>query len=68
MRKSGLRDKSGDGVEKLIRWLKETGIYYINSLFALVVYDYLVALMAVAWLFFFWWFSYAFVLEQKTSG
>lgn len=42
------------------------GIYYINQVFALVVHDYLVALMTIAWLVVFWWFSYAFVLEPRS--
>lgn len=41
------------------------GIYYINQVFAMVIHDYLVALMTIVWLFFFWWFSYSFVLEEK---
>lgn len=41
------------------------GIYYINQVFALVVHDYLVALMTITWLILFWWFSYSFVLEER---
>jgi exosortase/archaeosortase family protein len=43
------------------------GIYYINEIFALVVHDYVAALMAIVWLFFFWYFSYAFILEERGS-
>ncbi len=43
------------------------GIYYINQVFALVVHDYLVALMTIIWLIFFWWFSFSFVLEEKVD-
>lgn len=32
---------------------------------ALVFHDYASTFMVLAWLFFFWWFSYAFVLEEK---
>jgi exosortase/archaeosortase family protein len=48
--------------------LVATGIYYVNTFFALVVHDYLMALMAIAWLIFFWWFSYAFILEERGEG
>lgn len=41
------------------------GIYYINTAFALLIHDYFAALTTIAWLFFFWWFSYSFVLEEK---
>jgi len=42
-----------------------TGIYYINSLFGMIVHDYFAAFITMLWLFFFWWFSYGFVLEEK---
>lgn len=41
------------------------GIYYVNTVFALLIHDYFAALTTIVWLFFFWWFSYAFVLEKK---
>lgn len=41
------------------------GIYYINTVFALLIHDYFAALTTIAWLFFFWWFSYSFVLEKR---
>lgn len=41
------------------------GIYYVNSLAAQIVHDYLAAFLTLIWLIFFWWFAYAFVLEQK---
>jgi len=44
------------------------GIFYINTAFALLIHDYFAALTTIAWLFFFWWFSYAFVLEPKAAG
>lgn len=43
------------------------GIYYVNPLAAQIVHDYLAALLTLIWLFFFWWFSYAFILETKGS-
>lgn len=41
------------------------GIYYVNTIFALLIHDYFAVLTTIVWLFFFWWFSYAFVLEEK---
>ena len=45
-----------------------TGIYYVNTVFALLIHDYFAALTTVSWLFFFWWFSYSFVLEDKHAN
>ncbi len=39
--------------------------YYIGQSAAIVVHDYGSLLAVVCWLFFFWWFAYAFVLEEK---
>ena len=36
-----------------------------QPLFAVVFHDYLAAIVTVVWLSFFWWFSYAFVLEVR---
>ena len=41
------------------------GIYHINSVFAMLIHDYFAALTTILWLFFFWWFSYSFVLEKR---
>lgn len=35
--------------------------------FAILYHDYLAALFTVIWLFFFWWFAYKLVLEEKES-
>jgi len=43
------------------------GIYYVNTVFALLIHDYFAALTTIAWLMFFWWFCYAFVLEESNS-
>lgn len=43
------------------------GIYYVNTVFALLIHDYFAALTTIAWLFFFWWFSYSYVLEGKNT-
>lgn len=40
-------------------------IIYVNQFFAFVLHDYLMILITILWLFLFWWFSYAFVLEYK---
>ncbi|MFC1790523.1 exosortase/archaeosortase family protein [Patescibacteria group bacterium] len=36
-----------------------------RPLYALVFHDYLAAVMTIIWLVVFWWFSYAFVLEER---
>lgn len=41
------------------------GLYYVNTVFALLIHDYFAALTTIAWLFFFWWFSYKYVLEER---
>src|SRR3989344_2812186 len=41
------------------------GIYYVNSLAAQIVHDYLAAFFTLIWLMFFWWFSYSFILEER---
>lgn len=43
------------------------GIYHVNSIFALLIHDYIAAATTVIWLFFFWWFSYAFVLSENQT-
>lgn len=43
------------------------GIYYINTVFANLIHDYFAALTTIIWLFFFWWFSYSYVLEEKND-
>ena len=43
------------------------GIYYVNSLAAQIIHDYLAAFLTLIWLIFFWWFSYSFVLENKEA-
>lgn len=42
-----------------------TGAYFINSLFAFLIHDYFAALTTIVWLIFFWWFSYAFILDER---
>ena len=34
-------------------------------IFRIVFHDYLAAVTTLGWLFFFWWFSYSFVLEER---
>lgn len=38
---------------------------YLRPIYAFVYHDYLAAGTTVVWLFFFWWFSYKYVLEEK---
>lgn len=40
---------------------------YLRPLYAYIYHDYLAAIVTIVWLFFFWWFSYSFVLEEKTE-
>lgn len=43
------------------------GLYYVSTVFALLIHDYFAAFVSILWLFFFWWFAYAYILEEKTS-
>lgn len=40
---------------------------YARPLFAIVYHDYLAAIVTILWLFGFWWFSYSYVLEERTG-
>jgi len=42
-------------------------IFNFNFIPAAVLHDYLSAFVLIIWLFFFWYFSYSFVLEDKTE-
>ncbi len=35
------------------------------AIFRVVFHDYLAAIVTIIWLFFFWWFSYSYVLEEN---
>jgi len=37
---------------------------YAPEVFTILFHNYLAALITIAWLFFFWWFVYSFVLEE----
>ena len=39
---------------------------HVPPLFRIVFHDYLAAGTTVIWLFLFWWFAYAYVLEERT--
>ena len=41
--------------------------YYFGQNFALILHDYGSILAVILWLFFFWWFTYRFVLEERES-
>jgi len=43
-------------------------IFNFNAIPATVLHDYLSAFVLIIWLFFFWWFSYGYILEEKQSG
>jgi len=42
--------------------------YYWNRVAAMIVHDYFASFVALAWMIFFWWFSYSFVLEEGRSS
>lgn len=39
--------------------------FYLGKLPAVLFHNFVGTLMVIAWLFFFWWFSYSFVLEER---
>lgn len=39
-----------------------------RGLFVILFHNYFSSFLTIAWLFFFWWFSYAYVLEENESG
>ena len=41
--------------------------YNVGNLTAAIVHEYGSLLVSIVWLFFFWWFVYSFVLEEKSS-
>ena len=41
--------------------------YYFGQNIAIIFHDYGSTLAVIAWLFFFWWFTYSFVLEERSS-
>ena len=55
----------------LINLLRMTAItalmYYRNDIAARIVHDYAAMFVALAWMVFFWWFSYSYVLESKEN-
>ncbi|HUC94696.1 MAG TPA: exosortase/archaeosortase family protein [Candidatus Saccharimonadales bacterium] len=40
--------------------------YYWNTLAAMIIHDYFASFVALVWMLFFWWFSYRYILEDKT--
>lgn len=42
--------------------------YYLGQNVAIIFHDYGSTLVTLGWLFFFWWFSYSFVLETKNAN
>jgi len=43
-------------------------LYYFGKSPSAIIHDYLSIAITIIWLFFFWWFSYSFVLETKDAG
>lgn len=41
--------------------------FYLGKLPAVLFHNFAGTLMVIAWLFFFWWFSYSYVLEEKNA-
>lgn len=41
---------------------------YAEPVYGVVFHDYFAAIVSILWLFVFWWFSYAFVLEEKDGS
>lgn len=41
---------------------------FAPPVFAVIYHDYLAAIVTIIWLLGFWWFSYAYVLEEKNTG
>ncbi len=42
------------------------GIYYVSSLFGMIIHDYFAAFITIIWLGMFWWVSFAYILEERT--
>ena len=42
--------------------------YHFGQLIAVLFHNFAGTLMVIAWLFFFWWLSYSFVLEEKMEN
>lgn len=42
--------------------------FYFGKVPATIIHDYSSVLITILWLFFFWWFAYSFVLEEKEVG
>ena len=42
-------------------------LYHFGKVPASIVHDYLGVLISIVWLFFFWWFSYNFILERQLT-
>jgi exosortase/archaeosortase family protein len=42
--------------------------YYWNAAAAMIIHDYFASFVALIWMLFFWWFSYRYLLEEKTAS
>ena len=45
--------------------LSTTLAYYWNRVAAMIIHDYFAMFIALVWMVFFWWFSYAYLLDTK---
>lgn len=43
------------------------GSFYLSDIFVYLLHDYFAVVIGFFWLLFFWWFSYAFILEERIS-
>ena len=41
--------------------------YYWNNVAAMIIHDYFAMFVALIWMVFFWWFSYAYLLDERQS-
>ena len=58
-----------DGLVNLLRIVFVVLIaYYFDQSVAILFHDYGSTLEVLGWLFFFWWFAYSYVLEEKQTS
>ncbi len=56
----------GTFLSNLVRMALITSLaYYWNTFAAMIIHDYFAMFVALGWMIFFWWFSYAYVLEDS---
>lgn len=56
----------GTFLTNIIRMALITSLaFYWNSFAAMIIHDYFAMFVALGWMIFFWWFSYAYILEER---